>query len=342
MLPVLFAIIQVWTVPQTSLFIEESPTVAIETNATHPSGMQWQLSETADFEAPYDAITCFHHVLSLPYPLFKSETDYYFRSRILYENEWSDWSLPVDFQVVKSKEWVKSAYVTNEVWDQVKPYLLPENHPIRPQLDELFRSQRAILSEKSMEKAGFTNPSPRKWTHLIVTKHPDFPGYIFKLYLDAQRYHNDKPEYVHWIERASGAQAIQHLIEENGWQSEFKTPKKWIYPLPDAPSPPKEFIRKNFIIVEEDMEILSHKDNYSRWKTAQNKDKLLKLYTICETLGVHDSKPDNMPFSHDGKIAFVDTQPMFTWPVAYAKITPFLSDSLKKYWKQLIKGSRKK
>lgn len=234
----------------------------------------------------------------------------------------------------------QSRYVEDDVWTLVTPYLLPENLPIKEKLDLLFSNSRATLSVKSMKKAGFSNPEPREWTRLIVTKHPDFPGYVFKLYLDAQRYHKDKPEYEQWIQRIKGVAKIQQLIDKMGWNDMFKTPKKWIYPLLEEPSPPKEFIRKNFILVEEDMELLDRNENYAAWSSMPF-DLLEKIYFILETTGLHDSKPDNIPFSVDGKLAFIDTQQVDAWPVAYYKITKFLTGDLLQFWKELINDKKK-
>lgn len=235
-------------------------------------------------------------------------------------------------------------YVKKDVWKRVAPFLLPEDHPVKPALDNIFSSSRVTLSVKTMQKAGFQNPIPRKWTHLVVTKHPKVPGYIFKIYLDAQRYFGGKKEYDFWIMRIEGRNAVLNEIEKNGFQETFKTPKKWIYLLPELPAPPGEFLRKDFILVEEDMEIFEKKENEALWTSSLvTEEKLLQLYTILENLGLHDcAKPDNAPFSRDGKIAFIDTQTLYYWPVSYKKMTPFLSKELQPYWNQLVKGSRKK
>jgi hypothetical protein len=155
----------------------------------------------------------------------------------------------------------KPDHIKSDAWNKVEPYLLPEDHTLKPLLDAIFSKSRANLSLKTMKKAGFVEAHPRRWTHLIVTTHPDVPGYVFKIYLDAQRYYNGIKEYEQWLKRIKGVHLIRDEIERRGWQDTFKTPKKWIYILPAEPSPPKEFIRKDFILVEEDMNIFDHKKN---------------------------------------------------------------------------------
>jgi len=238
----------------------------------------------------------------------------------------------------------RPSHISKKVWNRIQTFLLPEDHPAKPILDQLFKQARATLSVKSMKKAGFQNPIPRKWTHLIVTKHPNVPGIVFKLYLDAQRYFKGKKEYEHWLERIQGVNLIKGEVAKRGWENQFKTPKKWIYILPKDPAPPKEFYRKDCILVEEDMDLYDDKANEALWKSENvTKEFLINFYTLLEELGLHDcAKPDNAPFSKDGKIAFIDTQTFFRWPVLYKKMTSYLSKEMQKFWKGLIKGSKKK
>ena len=227
--------------------------------------------------------------------------------------------------------------VPKEVWEKVSPFFLPENHEAKAALDAIFSSSRAILSIKSMKQAGFIGPKPRKWTHVIVCTHPNLPGYVIKTYLDSQRYFNQIPEYEHWLKRIRGVKLIEHQIAKHHWEKIFKTPKKWIYPLPENPSPPKEFDRKNFILIEEDMDLVDRQTNEDLWLSHLVTTTLLdNFYKLLEEVGLHDcAKPDNAPFSMDGRIAFIDTEDHYNWPVTYSKLTPFLSQEMKIYWKWL-------
>jgi len=233
----------------------------------------------------------------------------------------------------------RPSHIKKTVWNVVTPHLLPENHPIKKKLDKIFSKDRVVLNKNSMKKAGFTTATPQKVTRLIVTKHPQLEGYVIKTYLDAQKAHKNKSEEHFWLMRIKGANAIRDLISDKEWEANFKVPKKWIYPLPKNPSPPSSFQRINFILVEEDMNILGNKENKRNWGSDVITQNLLKdLITILDTLGLKDcAKPDNIPFSHDGKIAFVDTQTHHEWPVNYKKLTEYLSPSMKNYWKQGIK-----
>ena len=85
----------------------------------------------------------------------------------------------------------------------VAPYLVPSDHPIKGVLDVLFTTSRVILNLDTLHKAGFAKTSPNKFTRVIVTAHPAIPGYVFKLYLDAQRDHKNMPESHYWLLRCT-------------------------------------------------------------------------------------------------------------------------------------------
>lgn len=218
----------------------------------------------------------------------------------------------------------------------LKPYLLPQDHPAKPILDKIFKKSRALTSLKTMMRAGFVNPKPRKFTHLIVTRHPDLPGYVIKAYLDAQRFPKNKPEHHFWLLRIKGARMIEKTIHKYGWENIFKVPKKWIYPLPRRPHPLPDLPAKHYILIEEDMEILNDKENRKEWESsAVSKELLSHLYKLLEKSGLHDcAKPDNIPFSKDGKIAFIDTQTFEEWPVAYNKLDEYLKPKMRNYWRK--------
>lgn len=237
--------------------------------------------------------------------------------------------------------YLRNPYVSQKTWNKVSPYFLPEDHPVKADLDLLFSCTRVILNLETLEEAGFIAPHVQKFTRTVVTRHPGFPGYIFKLYLDAQRYFKET-EWECWIRRVSGAQATQTAIDARGLQNLFKVPKKWIYPLPPEPSPSDDFIRKNFILVEEDMDLCEKKLNESLWGGHRVSSALLdEFFYILETVGLNDSaKPHNASFSNDGRIAFIDTEWHHHWPVAHKALTPYLSSANRAYWKRLIKKAR--
>ncbi len=223
--------------------------------------------------------------------------------------------------------------VSNDVWESIAPFILPEKHSLKAKLDKIFRKTRAISGMSSLKKAGFKDIVHQKWTRLIVARHPDVKGIIFKLYLDRQRYHKGQPEHYFWIRRCMGARIIREEIVQNHWEHLFKVPKKWIYPLPPTPSPVAG-PAKYFILVEEDMNIFSSERNNRLWASKTVTTELLDaLFYIIQKHGFYDcAKPDNIPFSKDMKVAFVDTQSFHRWPVAFHKLVWILHPDLANYW----------
>lgn len=211
---------------------------------------------------------------------------------------------------------------------------LPQNHPVHRKLDQIFAKERPLLSLKTLRRAGFQKTRPRKFTHLIVTRHPKIPGYIFKLYLDAQRFPHGKAESHFWKMRIQGAKKIRRLIAQKGWDKIFKVPRKWIYKTPSR-GLDCDYPVKLTLLVEEDMDLLPSQENRKRWKKI-SPQKLRALHTILNKNGLKDcAKPDNIPFSRDGKIAFIDTQTHGEESIAYKKLLPFLNAPMQTYWKKL-------
>lgn len=232
-----------------------------------------------------------------------------------------------------------SIALSKDILKEVSPYLLPSSSEVKQQLDEIFKKSRVILNIKTLKEAGFINAKPRKFTRIIVTAHQDLPGYIFKIYLDAQRHKSDETESVIFLKRVKGALAIAKFIEENELDHLFKVPKKWIYLLPQHPAPPKEFAYKNFILVVEDMHLLSHAENKKMWSSSNvTAEILIGLHSILQEIGLRDcAKIDNIPFSEDGKIAFIDTQSFGFKSVPFKRLKKMLSSEMQDLWDDLCK-----
>lgn len=233
--------------------------------------------------------------------------------------------------------YVYNPYVPIELWDSLTGYFLPEDHPIKLDLDVIFSSSRATENIKGLINAGFKDIALQKYTHIVVARHPQVPGYFFKFYLDNQKYFCKKPEHHFWKLRINGAKIIQNYIDQGQLSNLFKVPKKWIYPLPIDPSPDPKLLRKNFILVEEDMNIYNKEMNEYMWGTsAVTKALLINFFCLVSNLGLADCcKPANAPFSKDGRVAFVDTQQFYSWPVVYYKLTQFLSPEMVIIWNEM-------
>lgn len=246
----------------------------------------------------------------------------------------------LSFALVQAEEkpvynYTKNPDVSEAVWDAVKPYLLPSNHPVKKKLDKIFTASRVTAHERSVKAAGFTSPYHRPQSRMVVSRHKDLPGYLVKMFTDDQR---SVADYTLMLHRIKGARSIQRSIEKHGYEHLFKVPKKWIYPLPAEPVPLIAKYRKNFIIVVEDANILPRKDNYRKWKSsAMSRERMKALYVVMKEQGLKDSVfPFNLPFSEDGKIAFIDTEYHHSWPVHFNRLTSYFPSNQRNFWKQMI------
>lgn len=226
-------------------------------------------------------------------------------------------------------------YVPLVIWDTVKPYFLPDSHPLKNKVDLLFASSRVTLSKTTLKKAGFSF-KPRSLNKITACRHSTIKGLVLKLYFDTQQIPDD---WARWIKRINGAEAIRACIAKYGYEDVCAVPFKWIYPLPMDPSPPNnpEYIRKNFILVTEDMRILSRNKNAEAYRYNLTKRHLDALYTIMTEVGLSDSHfIFNIPFNEDGKIAFIDTEHFYEWPVHYELLVSRFSEKMRIYWEKLV------
>lgn len=233
-----------------------------------------------------------------------------------------------------------NAKVTDQEWQEVLPFLLPEESEIKEKLDALFNDSRVILNSSSLKIAGFTTSRPQEFSLIVVTKHPDFPRYIFKIYLDNQKQKPEDKAQHYFLKRVKGSRAVQKCIDEHQLDGFFKVPRKWIYPMPAYEGQVKKYSHKNFILVEEDMEILDTKSNIKAWKsTLVTKDLLVGLQIIITEVGLIDcAKIDNIPFSKDGKVAFVDTESFGFPKVPLYRLKGYIPSHMRSFWSKLIKS----
>lgn len=225
-------------------------------------------------------------------------------------------------------------HVSLETWDSLKPYFLPYNSPLRINLDRIFQSERVILDRESVAAAGFKILRTQGTGSVCVAKHPLLEGCLVKIYPDNQVI----CEWENFFRRVTGAQSINQSINRHGFQKHFKVPKKWIYPLPMEPSPPDgdQYFRKNFILIVEDMNILSMKENAVAFKTQITPKILDEFYTIITEEGLFDSVfRGNIPFNKEGQMNFIDTEHHHGWPIKYHFLLRYLSPEMASYWQSI-------
>lgn len=231
--------------------------------------------------------------------------------------------------------YVQSPYVETIVWNYVQPFFLPENHPVKPKLDRLF-SKRVTQSSSTLKKAGFTQPDPMKFSKTIVSPNKNVPGYMFKFFCDDQKGISDWQRLFY---RVTGAIYIQDALNRYNINHLFVVPSKWIYPLPAEPSPPANMERKNFIVVEDKLDIYTGSENNKMWKSPIiNPVTLTWIVFLLQELGLSDSPYNfNMPITKDNRISFIDTEHHHKWPVPLYKLWSYLSSDMGSFWNELCR-----
>lgn len=241
-------------------------------------------------------------------------------------------------QVRASNQNNPSAFLSQEIWENVQDYLLPDDHPAKGILDEIFSQSRVLANLEEMRAANFINPAQQHHTQIVVARHLLLPGYIIKAYLDCSEYRHGNREHYYFIKRIKGARLTRKSITKNHFEHLLDVPDKWIYMLPDYPAPLEGSIaHRIFILIETEMNIFDQQENLNAWKSDKiTKTHLKALHQVLFEAGLTDSsKPSNCPCTKEGRIALIDTQQSGK-EVKFYRLTPFLTKKMKKHWLKLI------
>ncbi len=221
---------------------------------------------------------------------------------------------------------------------QISPYFLPLDHPMKPKLDAIFSRSRALQNEQTLIDAGFIHlAGPRPYSYIIVVRHPEIPGYVFKLYLDCDpRSRKNVPHWKWLTMRCAGAKQIRKIIKQKNIRH-FIVPDKWLYVLPVYPYS-SVMNPEIVILMETDVQPESRDVTERMWKTGITREHLDELYTIVKhgyggqgTLAL----ASNVPYTKSGKFAFTDTEDPQTDP-KLKNAKHYLSKEMGLYWDSLI------
>lgn len=221
----------------------------------------------------------------------------------------------------------------------IAPYLIPDDHPLKPALDQIFSSSRVTLNTKTFTEAGFEILFVKERSFIRVARHPLLPNHLVKVYFDSEmRQKLNRPGWKWLVDRCKGARRIRKAIEKKKIKH-FQVPQKWLYALPDADFPKRMpgLIKQPVILLVEDMHLASEKKNLKSWKKQITKTQLNEFFTIISDARGSSYRPSNVWLSTNGKFSFIDTEyPRvrhgFDW------IRPYLSPKMEEYWENLIKS----
>lgn len=217
---------------------------------------------------------------------------------------------------------------------ETKSYLLPPDNHYKNSIETIFSKATSDLTFDTINSLGFKIMNNSGGLYIFVAKHPAVPGFVFKFFKYGQF---DEIDWRYWIKRIQGAKLIQKGIDQFGYQNIFMVPKKWLYKtyatqVIDGKQYPA------YILIAEDMALEKSSKNQELWYHRPKEQVLIALHKMLKTYGLRDSSHiENIPYSKNGKIAFVDTESFYTWPVYYRPLLQFLSAKNRKIWKDLVK-----
>lgn len=208
-------------------------------------------------------------------------------------------------------------------------YLLSERHPIKSILDAIF-FPKVTQNKKKFLNAGFNILFEQPYSHIVVSEHPQMPGYIQKLYLDTEtRMKHGKPGWKWLIQRCMGAENVRNLIAARGLKF-FTVPDKWIYLLPNATKGSHPAI-----LVATKMNLVSQSKNVEAWRNISH-SQLDELYIILSHGYSSSYVVNNIPYTKEGLFCCVDTEHVKR-KISYRSVKKFIGKDKHAYWDRLVK-----
>ncbi len=164
-------------------------------------------------------------------------------------------------------------------------------------LDALFVDPRMFRSRAAWSAAGFTVLDPAKPTECMVAAHPSAPGYLFKKYTDDV---STKEQNKNYEARIEGAAKLARFIEKKRLQH-VVVPGKHLHDLP------RSFDKSSRILVVDRLDVFGPDESVLRYRSITEPVLRDLLRVIAKFEGL-DSNAKNIPFTRDGRIAFVDLE----------------------------------
>lgn len=167
--------------------------------------------------------------------------------------------------------------------------------PIHSALADLFTDEKMFDSYDRFADAGFdlVDHNPRK---IMSGSHKRAPGYLFK------KYNNDRSgeeQLRNYMLRIEGARRLRSFITDQRFTATI-APRKWLYELPsDFP--------ERYLVIAEKLDLASKAATKSSYE-SMGEGQVRELATILYYFRGLSSTASNLPFTKDGKIAFVDTE----------------------------------
>lgn len=231
-----------------------------------------------------------------------------------------------------------SPYFNSLMRKAMRPHLLPLDHPAKHFLDSLFASGNIIEDDLAFASAGFNTISVNTSSFIHVARHPELPGYVFKVYLNNMlNTRNKRPVWRALTDRCEGAENISNLIKEKKLRF-FSVPKKWLYVVPtETLNRLKPGIKRQIVLlVATDMHPFSQKASLRAWHTRTTKAHFKELYCILNHGYASTYLSRNIPYTRSGKFTCLDTE--FPKRINdFDQVGQHVTKKMYRYWQKLQK-----
>lgn len=167
--------------------------------------------------------------------------------------------------------------------------------PFVPVLEDLLTDPEMFSSLDTFRAAGFHLVDHAE-TKIMTGSHRRLRGYLIKKYSNARSGEKQVRNYMHRIE---GARLLRSFIAEHGFQH-VVAPQKFLYEL--APAFPERYL-----VIAEELDLVSRDDTERAYENL-DEEQAGELAVILYYFRGLNSTAANLPFTEDGKIAFIDTE----------------------------------
>jgi hypothetical protein len=163
----------------------------------------------------------------------------------------------------------------------------------------LFSEAGMFESRSAWGEAGFQVFNRANNGKIMVARHPSVHGLLFKKYGDDVE---QKDQLRNFERRVEGASRLRAFVDSRRL-SRVVVPRKWIFELPRAVSRRD----KSHVLVVEQLDLLGDEQTKAAYERIEL-DVLRELCTVLFHFRGMDSNGKNLPFTTDGRIAFIDTE----------------------------------
>lgn len=168
----------------------------------------------------------------------------------------------------------------------------------------LFVDPDMFESSATFSKAGFQLVDRTSTGGIMVGAHSVAPGYLFKKYRNERRLDEQLENYQ---TRIAGARGLHGHIADRGLRN-VTAPRKWLHELPPAfAQRRKGRSLPSHVLVVDRLRIMD-KASTERAYGDIDAQTLRELCVVVARFPGLDSTPKNVPFTRDGRIAFIDTE----------------------------------